>query len=94
MSITSSSIDLAWSAADDNIGVTDYKIYKSGDGVTYDAGTSVGNVTSYTYPGLSAGSQYWFKHTALDAEGNESSFSNVVTATTLGGFDYTLNTVI
>ena len=94
MAITSSTIDLEWTAATDNIAVTDYKVYKSDDGITYDGGTSVGNVLAYTYPGLSSGTQYWFKHTALDAALNESNFSQVATATTLGGFDYTLNTVI
>jgi len=94
MAITNAAIDLAWTAAIDNIAVTDYKVYKSDDGITYDAGTSVGNVLSYTYPGLSSGTQYWFKITALDAALNESNFSEVATATTLGGFDYTLNTII
>ena len=94
MAITSSTIDLEWTAATDNIAVTDYKVYKSDDGITYDSGTSVGNILTHTYPGLSSGTQYWFKITALDAALNESNFSEVVTGSTLGGFDYTLNTVI
>ena len=83
MAITSNSIDLQWTAATDNIGVTSYKVYKSDDGSTYDSGTDVGNVLAYTYPGLSSGTQYWFKITALDAAANESSFSNIVTESTL-----------
>lgn len=94
MAITNTTIDLQWTASSDNIGVTDYKVYKSTDNITYDAGTSVGNVLAYTYPGLSSGTLYYFKHTALDAALNESLTSDVVSATTLGGFDYELNTII
>ena len=99
MAITSTTIDLEWTAATDNIAVTNYKVYKSDDGITYDAGTSVGNVLAYTYPGLTANTQYWFKITALDAALNESNFSEVVTGRTLiassaGTFDYELNTII
>ena len=83
MAITATTIDLEWTAATDNIAVTDYKVYKSSDGITYDSGTSVGNVLTYTYPGLSPSTQYWFKITALDAALNESSFSDVVTGSTI-----------
>jgi len=83
MAITTTSIELGWIAATDNIAVTDYKVYKSDDGITYDGGTSVGNVLSYVYPGLTPNTQYWFKITALDAALNESEFSNIKTDSTL-----------
>ena len=85
MAITTTSIELGWIAATDNIAVTDYKVYKSDDGITYDSGTSVGNVLSYVYPGLTPNTQYWFKITALDAALNESEFSNIKTDSTLAG---------
>ena len=94
MAVTDSTIDLGWSAATDNIAVTDYKVYKSTDDITYDIGTSVGAVLVYTYPGLSSNTLYYFKITALDAAGNESNYSYSVSATTTGGFEYTLNTLI
>ncbi len=83
MAITNNSIDLFWDAATDNVGVTDYKVYKSTDNITYDSGISVGNVLLYTYPGLDPDTNYWFKNTALDLAGNESNFSNIVMDRTL-----------
>ena len=94
MAITSTAIDLEWTAATDNIAVTRYEVEKSTDGITFDAGINVGNVLTYTYVTLSSGTQYWFRISAFDAASNESNYSEVATATTLGGFDYTLNTVI
>ncbi len=70
-------VDLSWSSATDNVGVTGYRIYKDG---TLEA--SPGNVTSHQVTGLTAGSSYSFTVSALDAAGNESTQSTAVSVTT------------
>ncbi|PRX57198.1 fibronectin type III domain-containing protein [Flagellimonas meridianipacifica] len=70
-------IDLSWSGATDNVGVTGYKMYK--DNILE---TTLGNVSSYQVVGLSASTTYQFKIRALDAAGNESGDSNIVSVTT------------
>ncbi len=74
---SSSQINLSWAASTDNVGVTGYKIYRSG---TYIA-TTTG--TSYTNTGLTAATSYSYKVSAIDAAGNESSQCSSVNATTL-----------
>ncbi|WP_168119710.1 DNRLRE domain-containing protein [Paenibacillus sp. HB172176] len=69
-------IQLSWSAATDDDGVTGYNIYM--DGTL--AGTSIG--PSYHVSGLSSSTTYSFYVTAFDAAGNESSASSSVNATT------------
>lgn len=76
---TSSSTDLNWQAATDNVGVTSYLIHQ------YDTSwTQVGTVnsTSYTPTGLTPGKTYKFKITAKDAAGNVSGDSNEVAVLT------------
>nr|WP_298793780.1 fibronectin type III domain-containing protein [uncultured Allomuricauda sp.] len=70
-------VDLSWSGAADNVGVTGYKIFKDG---TLEA--TLGNVSTYTAIGLTANTAYSFTATALDATGNESLASNSVSVTT------------
>jgi fibronectin type 3 domain-containing protein len=41
-------------------------------------GIPVGNVTTYTVTGLSRGTRYYFRVTAVDRSGNESPYSNEV----------------
>jgi len=74
--ITSSSVDLSWSASSDNVGVDSYEIYK--DGSFYKSTTS----TSYSVTGLSADTTYEFYVKAKDAAGNVSDASNTVSVTT------------
>jgi len=72
-------ITLNWSAPSDNGGsaITNYKIYRgtSSGGETYF--TTVGNVLTYTDTGLTTGSFYCYKVTAVNSIG-ESNFSNEV----------------
>ncbi|MFC7682133.1 lytic polysaccharide monooxygenase [Paenibacillus sp. GCM10028914] len=77
-STTATSVALSWSAASDNVGVTGYDIYK---GSTL-AGSVAGSVLNYTVNGLTANTAYDFTVKAIDAAGNVSSASNVVTVTT------------
>lgn len=76
-SITTSSATISWNASSDNVGVTEYDIYKNG---TYLASTSG---TSYNVSGLSANTTYAFYVKAKDAAGNVSSASSSLNVTTL-----------
>ena len=78
---TDTTIDLSWTAATDNVAVTNYKVYK--DAVLE---TTLGNVLSYQVTGLTAATAYNFTVTALDAAGNESVVSNTFSITTNAGF--------
>ena len=77
---TDTTVDLSWSGATDNVGVTGYIVYQ-------DNAVLANNVTSTSYQvtGLSAATAYDFKVRALDAAGNESGDSNIVSVTTTSG---------
>ncbi|NOR27820.1 MAG: T9SS type A sorting domain-containing protein [Lutibacter sp.] len=74
--VTETTVDLSWSGATDNVGVTAYDVYKDGSLVT---STSA---TSYQASGLIASTSYNFTVSAKDAAGNISVDSNTVTITT------------
>ncbi|MGE4512772.1 MAG: reprolysin-like metallopeptidase [Chryseobacterium sp.] len=76
---TSTSTNLSWSGATDNVAVTGYNVYQ---------GTSlIGSTasTSYTVTSLTPSTTYSFSVRAKDAAGNISSSSNTVSVTTLAG---------
>jgi endonuclease I/chitodextrinase len=75
--IAETSFSLTWNASSDNVGVTDYDIYKNG---TYLATTAS---TSYNVTGLSASTSYSFTIVANDAAGNSSANSNALNVTTI-----------
>ena len=84
-----SSLNLDWTAATDNVGVTGYQVYK--DGVVE---ATLGNVLTYNVTGLTSGTTYDFYITALDEVGNESSPSNTQNVTTqLNALTITIETV-
>ena len=64
--ITASSFKMSWSAAVDNVGVTDYAVYLDGVRV------AVTPSTSYTYTGLACSRTYTVGLEARDAAGNAS----------------------
>ncbi len=74
--ISSSQIDLSWTASTDNVGVTRYEIQRNGVTV----GTST--TTSYRDSGLAANTSYSYTVAASDAAGNVSAASNPVLVTT------------
>ena len=76
--VTETQIQLDWTAASDNVGVTAYKVFK--DGVLE---ATLGNVLTYTVIGLTEGVSYSFKIKASDAALNESDFSNTITQKTV-----------
>ena len=73
---SSSQINLAWSAATDEVGVKGYKVYRDG---TYIKATTA---TSMLNTGLTASTQYCYQISAYDAAGNESTKSTEQCATT------------
>jgi len=73
---SSSEINLSWSGAADDVGVTSYKVYRSGTVIATVASTS------HTEAGLSPSTQYCYDITASDAAGNESAHSTQTCATT------------
>ncbi len=84
--VKSTTIDLFWFIATDNIGVTGYDIY-SGDDII---ATTISS--PYTVTGLTPETAYSFRVRAKDAIGNVSDFSNIATATTLPScFEVTLD---
>ena len=74
--ISSSQINLNWTASTDNIGVTGYDIYRGGTPLA----TVIG--TSYLNTGLTASTLYSYTVRAKDAAGNNSAQTTPVSATT------------
>lgn len=66
VTVTASSVSLAWDPATDNVGVTGYDVHR--DGVPVTSGTGTGA----TVTGLAAGTTYVFTVTARDAAQNVS----------------------
>ena len=79
IAISSSQINLSWSASTDNTGVAGYRIYRDGTQLTTTTGTT------YSNTGLSASTLYTYTVAAYDAAGNTSSQSTSVSATTQAG---------
>ena len=74
--VSTSEINLTWTASTDNVGVTGYKIYKNGDLIA----TML--TTGYSDTGLAASTSYTYKVSAFDAAGNVSAQSASASATT------------
>lgn len=75
---TSTTTNLSWTVATDNVAVTGYDVYK---GTTFLGSTT--SATTYTVSGLTASTAYNFTVYAKDAAGNSSVSSNTVSVTTL-----------
>ncbi|MDC1161959.1 M43 family zinc metalloprotease [Tenacibaculum sp.] len=75
-SIGTTTLTLNWGASTDNIGVTEYDVYRGTTKLTTVTGTS------YNVVGLTANTSYTFSVKAKDAAGNTSVSSNIVNATT------------
>ncbi len=76
--VSSSQIDLSWTASTDNVGVTAYQVYRDSSLVA-----TLGNVTSYSDTGLTASTFYSYTVAACDAVPNCSAQSAAASATTL-----------
>jgi hypothetical protein len=75
--ISDTKIRLSWNQPDDNVGVVEYLIYMDGEVEGYSRSTD------YTCVFLEPSKQYRFYVTALDAAGNESNTSDIISATTM-----------
>ena len=81
--VSSGQIDLAWTAATDDTGVTAYLIERcQGTGCSTFAQVGTTAATSYSSAGLSAATAYSYRVRATDAAGNLGGYSNVAGATT------------
>jgi hypothetical protein len=74
--ISSSQVDLSWSASTDNFAVTGYIIYRDGVPIT------TSTTTSYLDTGLLPSTTFAYEVSAIDWAGNESGQSSQVSATT------------
>ena len=77
--VSSSQINVSWSASTDNTGVAGYDVYRNGGLVGSTA------ATTYSDTGLSASTTYSYTVRAKDAAGNVSAVSDAATATTQAG---------
>jgi chitodextrinase len=77
--VSSSQVNLSWTASTDNVGVVGYIVYRNG---TQQAIT--GN-TSYQDAGLAASTSYSYRVAAYDAAGNTSAKTGATSATTQSG---------
>jgi len=77
--VSTSRIDLTWTASTDNVGVAGYRVYRDGSLVASPAGTS------FSDTGLAAGTTYGYRVAAYDAAGNTSAQCANVNATTQSG---------
>jgi chitodextrinase len=74
--VSSSQINLAWTASTDNVGVAGYRVFRNGALI----GTTT--ATSYTDTNLAASTTYSYAVAAYDAAGNVSAQSTPASATT------------
>ncbi|MBA6314725.1 fibronectin type III domain-containing protein [Cellulophaga baltica] len=86
--ITTTSVNLSWTAATDNIDVVDYEIFQDGVAI----GLSSGSVV-FAVNGLTPETTYNFTITALDAAANSSEVSESITVLTLAVSDTEVPTV-
>jgi chitodextrinase len=77
--VSSSGVNLSWSASTDNVGVTGYEVYKNGSLL------STVTTTSTTVTGLTPSTTYTFRVRAKDAANNFSAFTSDVSVTTQSG---------
>src|SRR5213078_256904 len=74
--VSSSQINLSWTASSDNVGVSGYRVYRNGTQIATTGATSFANT------GLSPSTTYSYTVAAYDAAGNLSAQSSSASATT------------
>jgi fibronectin type 3 domain-containing protein len=81
--VSTSQINLTWTASTDNVGVTGYLIERcQGAGCTSFAQVATASSTAFNDTSLTANTSYSYRVRATDAAGNVSLYSNVATANT------------
>ncbi len=84
--LTSTQINLSWTAATDNVAVTGYQIERcQGAGCSNFAALTTVATTTYSNTGLTAGTPYSYRVRATDAAPNLGPYSNTASATTSAG---------
>ncbi|MGE5943776.1 MAG: fibronectin type III domain-containing protein, partial [Flavobacteriales bacterium] len=78
--ITQTTATLSWTAATDDVGIADYRVYNNGSLLL---NSTDGSVASYTLTGLTLNTTYNLVVRAVDAAGNESENSNTQTFSTV-----------
>jgi len=83
LAVSSSQINLSWTASTDNTGVIGYRIYRcQGVSCTPSTQISTSGTNSYSDIGLTANTAYVYRVAAYDAAGNVSDQSSSASATT------------
>ena len=82
--VSTSQINLSWTASTDNVAVTGYRVYRGGTLLA-----ALGNVTTFQNTGLTLSTLYSYTVLAIDGAGNESGQSAAAGATTLATPDTT-----
>ena len=81
---SSGQINLAWTAATDNVGVTGYRVERcQGAGCSNFAPIAAPATSAFNDTGLAASTSYSYRVRATDAAGNLSTFSSTATTTTM-----------
>ena len=86
--VSQTTLTLNWTAATDNVAVTNYKVYQDAVEII-----ELGTQLTYNVTGLTANTNYDFVVTALDIVGNESVDSNTRNVTTASSADTTDPTI-
>ncbi len=81
--VSTTQVNLSWSASTDNVGVTGYKIYRNGSFLQITASTN------YSDTGLINNTTYSYQVSAVDAANNESACTAVAFVTTFDPTGYT-----
>ncbi len=82
--LSTTRIDLNWTASTDNVGVTGYRVERcQGNNCTNFAQVGTPTATNYSSTGLQANTNYRFRVRAVDAGGNLSPYSAIVSSRTL-----------
>lgn len=79
-STTRRKVDLSWTAATDNVGVTGYQVWRATSSAGPFGQIATTTTTSYT-DSTKTGTSYWYYVKATDAAGNVSAASNTATVT-------------
>jgi fibronectin type 3 domain-containing protein len=83
-------VDLSWTAATDNVGVTNYNIYRGANGATPTLiATTTTNATAFADTAVTADTAYTYQVSAQDAAGNIGPVSVAATVTTPASPDTT-----
>jgi chitodextrinase len=81
--VSSSQINLSWTAGTDNVGVSGYRLERCQDAsCTSFSQIAAPTGTSYSDTGLTAGTTYRYRVRAADAAGNLSDYSSAINGTT------------